>query len=259
MLKKFYIFLILNSVLFITFSKEFKEKKSEHFIVYYEPEVDEYYVDRIISKAELNYRRITEEFRLVRDKLWLWGNRANIYIAKDKDNYLNKFKCPDWSGGCVNYRDKIIYTFKEQNNIDYILVHELTHIIFREYVGENKLPLWLDEGMAMYVEYKYMGKPSDIDIIVKNAIKNKEYIKFADFSKITYFDLINKPKDYVNLFYSQSYSIINYLIDKYSMDNFKQFLYFLKNGYKLEEALKKSFYYFDSLEKLEEFWIKNFL
>ena len=259
MLKKSYIFLILSFVFITSFAKEFREKKSEHFIVYYEPEVNEYYVDRIIDKAELNYRRITEEFRLVRDKLWLWENRAKIYIAKDKDSYLNKFKCPDWSGGCVNYIEKTIYTFKEQENIDHIIIHELTHIIFREYIKEKDLPLWLDEGMAIYIEYKYLGKSHNVDMIVKSAVENKNYIKFSDLSKITYLDLMDKPKDYIELFYFQSYSIVNYLIDKYSRDNFKQFLYFLRNGYSLEEALKKSFYYFDSLEKLEEFWRKGFL
>ncbi|MCM8819535.1 MAG: peptidase MA family metallohydrolase [Candidatus Omnitrophica bacterium] len=219
----------------------------------------EHYASGVINKLEDFYRIITQEFNLVRDKLWLWENRAKVYIAKDRKDYLEEFKCPSWSGACVNYVDKIIYTYPGQENSNSIFAHELTHIIFREYIKNRDLPLWLDEAMATYIEQKYVFSYHKFNkLLLKDIIKENKYIRFNQLMQISNASLYNLPQQDINIFYLESFSIINFLIKKYGKDNFAQFLFYLRSGLNFEQALNKSFLSFRTIEELEEAWKKYY-
>ena len=234
--------------------KDFRQLRSEHFIINYKEEVDNAYVRKIKSTAEKYYRIITRQFNFYRDKFWIWDNRAKVFIASDRDDYLESFECSPWSAACVNYHGKIIYTYPDQEKFNPIFVHELTHIIFREYIGEGKLPLWMDEGVAVYMEDKYGKTYRDGINLLKAKIKEDTYIKFSQLNKITVRSLNDKSQDYVNLFYLESFSIINFIMKKYGKYKFSSFLQMLRKGLGLEEALAKVFYDFKDLNKLEAKW-----
>ena len=53
-------------------------------------------------------------------------------------------------------------------------------------------------------------------------------------AKVTPEDLKSEPKKYVNLFYIESFSIVNFLINKYGKYKFSYLLSYLKKGYNLE-------------------------
>lgn len=241
-------------------SKEFSQIKSEHFIINYQKGVDKSDISKIKNIAEKFYKIITQEFNLIRDKLWLWENRAKIYIAEDRESYLKHFPCSSWSLACVNYQEKIIYTYPGHPKLTPIFVHELTHIIFHEYIGEKNLPLWLDEGIAVYMENKYGdGAYRRGFSFLKKKIEKDSYIKLSDLNKITPKTLSDKSSDYVELFYLESFSIVNFIIEKYQRHMFSNFLYYLKRNYSVEEALARVFYHFPSFKELEERWKKFYL
>ena len=234
--------------------KEFRQLRSEHFIINYKEGVDSSYVRNIKSTAEKYYRVITQQFNFYRDKFWIWENRAKVFIANDRDDYLKSFNCSDWSAACVNYYEKIIYTYPDQNRFTPIFVHELTHIIFREFIGEGKLPLWLDEGVAVYMEDKYGYTYGGGISFLKQKIKEDTYIKFSELNNITIGSLNSKSQEEVNIFYLESFSIINFIMKKYGKYKFANFLRMLKKGLGLEEALAKVFYDLKDLDKLEAKW-----
>jgi hypothetical protein len=232
-----------------------KELRSVHFIIYYHRDVKEAYVNKIKDMCEKYYFKITQEFNLIRDKIWIWENRAKVYIAKDKDDYLTRFNCPRWSEACVNHKEKIIYTYPDQERFASILIHELTHIIFKEYVRKNEFPLWLDEGVAVYMENKYSeGFPQANISSLKRAIIDNSYIPFSKLNDITTFKLNSEKKAYVNIFYIQSFSIVYFLIKSYGRGNFSRFLFFLKEGYGLDKALSKAYINLPSIDELEKKW-----
>ncbi|MEI8349704.1 MAG: hypothetical protein WCI77_06080 [Candidatus Omnitrophota bacterium] len=232
-----------------------KELRSDHFVIISPRELDESYVYTVKDMAEDFYKSVTQEFRLVRDTLWLWDNRAKIIIAKDKNDYLASFPCSEWSGACVDYRQKTIYTYPHQDNFSSLLRHELVHIIFREYVGEGKLPLWFDEGVAMYVDAKHGGSSYEAELsTLKTTIEHNQYIPFSELYQMGPATLDGKPKEYVDVFYLQSYSIIHFLIKKGSGDNFYNVLYFLRQGCGFDEALSKSYSSINGREELETQW-----
>lgn len=235
---------------------DLRELYSDHFIVIADKTIDSDYLDKTKDTAEYFYRIISQEFRFIRDQPWLWRNRAKIFVAKDRGQYLNRYKCPAWSNACVNYEDKTIFTYPQQKDFSLILSHELAHIIFREYVGKKKLPLWLDEGISSYIGEKYRkSKSKESFILLKKIINERKYIKFEELNNLDIVSLKNKPKDYVDIFYLESFSVVNFIIKEWSAYKFDNFLRLLKEGYTAQEALRKS-YNFRTMEELEKKWIK---
>ncbi|MCK4912256.1 MAG: hypothetical protein KAS05_00875 [Candidatus Omnitrophica bacterium] len=232
----------------------YKEMRSEHFIINYKKDVGNSYAKKIKDTSEKYYRVITQQFNLYRNKFWTWDNRAKVFIASDKDDYLESFKCSPWSSACVDYRNKVIYTYPDQEISTPVFVHELTHIIFREYIGEGKLPLWMDEGIAVYMEDKYGKTYRNGIFVLKEHIANDTYIKFSKLNEVGVRSLNDREQDYINLFYLESFSIINFIMKKHGKHRFSNLLRRLKRGGSLEEALSKVFYDFKDLDKLEEKW-----
>ncbi|MCF7908744.1 MAG: hypothetical protein K9L86_07745 [Candidatus Omnitrophica bacterium] len=239
---------------------DFQELRSEHFMIRYQDGVSKDYVYDIKKTGEKFYRIITQQFNLIRDKLWLWDNRAQVFIAKDQKEYLSKFGCSSWSGACVNYKAKIIYTYPNQKSFNSIFIHELTHIILHEYAGRNRLSLWLDEGVATYIEDKYsMGLYQRRLSYLQNAIKQGKHIPLSELIRTTSSVLTKKSADYVSLFYVESFSIVNFFSKRYGKYKFSNFLSRLKHGESIESAISKSFSDCRNYEELEKQWIKFYL
>jgi hypothetical protein len=236
------------------YAQKTKEVRSEHFIINYAPEAEEY-VYKIKDDAEYFYRKITQEFGLIREKLWSWDDRTKILIAKDKEEYLKDFSCPSWSSACVDYRSRIIYTYPLQKDFASILMHELTHIIFREYIGYNVMPLWLDEGMATYAEYRDTMQRQMLVSLTKKLIQENKYIKFKDINN-TY--TIASGSD-TSLFYAQAFSMVYFLKERFGRDDFSEFLSALHSGSNLDEALRKAFRVIENTESFESNWKRFYL
>lgn len=249
------LFIFLFSIIQISGrAQTVKELRSEHFIISYAPEAEDC-VYKVKDDAEYFYRKITQEFGLIREKLWSWDERTRIFIAKDKEEYLKKYSCPAWSGACVNYQSRMIYTYPMQQDFSSVLLHELTHIIFREYIGYNKMPLWLDEGMATYIEYRDNAQCNMLVASIKKTIEDGKYIKFKDISN-TY--SITSGSD-TALFYTQSFSMVYFLKKRFGNDDFAEFLSYLRSGNSLDEALRKAFRVIENTDSFESNWKRFYL
>ncbi|UCG34824.1 MAG: hypothetical protein JSW17_04840 [Candidatus Omnitrophota bacterium] len=239
----------------ISFARDLIELRTDHFIIQYHPDIKHEYVRKVKNMCEELYRKITQEFKLVRDELWLWENRAQVFIAKDRDDYLNRFECPPWSSACVNYHGKLIYTYPGQKNISSMFAHELAHIIFREYAGWGRLPLWLDEAIAMYIEDKYNTTSYRNQLrILKRLISTDSYIALSELGELSAPELQGKSEDYVKRFYLESFSIVHFLIKRYGRDRFSRFLFFLRTGDDFEKSLSKGFHPLRNMNDLERQW-----
>lgn len=239
---------------------DFLELRSEHFVIKYQEGVSKDYLDKIKKISEQYYRTITQEFNLIRDQLWLWDNRAQVFIAKDKQAYLDRFGCSSWSGACVNYISKIIYTYPDQQRFNSTFVHELTHIILHEYLGRSNIAIWLDEGVAVYIENKYGGGNYQRRLSgMVQMMKNNKHIPIADLFRISSANLHKKSSKEAALFYVESFSIINFFIKRYGKNNFSRFLSCLRHGDSLDRAIAKTFRDCDSPQKLEKEWMKFYL
>lgn len=238
------------------FDKEWEEKKSTHFIVYYKKGVDQDFIKDIIETAEEYYDEIANNLGYYRYKFWLWDERAEIYIFPDQVSFQNEMDQPSWSGGCASYFEKKIWTFPHAAGFfDSILPHELGHIIFREFAGFGRnIPLWFEEGIASYQEKskRYAAKNQVKDLIAKKQLLSIEELSLVKSAS----DLVGK--EVADVFYAEAVSIIYFLINKYGDYRFAKLCKTLKENVSFEKALKNTYYNIKNTQDLQKEWIRSF-
>lgn len=226
------------------------EKKSRHFIIYYDSEVDPIYAKRIFYKAESYYKTIINSLGFRRFDFWTWENRCKIFLYSSQKKYYNDNERPEWSAGEVNIRQRTISTYIQgEEFLNSVLPHEMGHLIFREFVGQKRwVPLWLDEGIACFSEAK--SKLERLRI-ARSLVWADMYIPLEDLTKINNPDSIILPV----IFYSQAASLVDFLLTGYGKENFLDFSRKIRDGEDWREALRSA-YEFETVAKMEEAWVK---
>jgi len=251
-MKKYLIILsICYFVLFFgqSFAEEgWEEEKSDHFLVYFQEGAGKDYARETISQAEKAYGKLGEKLKLRRFDYWTWDNRAKIYIYASRQAYLEGSGRQAWSGGSVDIEKKIIKCFPMQNKFfDRVLPHELTHIVFREYAGnDTELPLWLDEGMACSSErgyyQRYVG--SACKLLKQDMVLHLDTLNNIGHSNLT------APVR----FYVSSVSLTDYLWKEFGGEKFRKMCLLMREkNYNIEKALLEV-YPFKSLKELDDQW-----
>ncbi len=227
-------------------SSFWQTKKSQHFIIYYQA-APENFVGELTDKAEDYYNSIMEELGYRRFDFWSWENRAKIYLFNNSADYLEDTRGVTWSGAQVSIKNRMIRTFIGQGIFfDSILPHEMTHIIFREFIGLNiNLPLWIDEGVACSQE------KSSLLWRMKSAralIQRDSYLKFDKLSEI------HDPNSIIpGVFYPESASIIVFLLTKYDKELFLDLSRKLRDCVGWQKAILDT-YHFTNFEEFETAW-----
>ena len=124
------------------------------------------------------------------------------------------------------------------------LRHELAHVV-TAIAGEGpfgSLPAWLDEGTAVYAQ----GDPEGFRGAVERAIDRGNVFSVRSITSYQ-----GDPSK-VNLFYGQSWSLVNFLIDTYGGEQFAQLFAEIKGGVTTDAALE-TVYGFDQ-DGLENEW-----
>lgn len=212
---------------------EWDEYKSDHFIIYYHLNISSAYIREFSWKCERYYNLITERLGFSRSNFWLWENRARIFIYQTRKDYLQGTSQPEWSGASVHISKKFINTFCFQEDFfDYVLPHELAHIILREFIGLNtKVPLWFDEGVACANEKnssrKYLTQ-------AKRIVERKTYLPLPEMEKANYRQ-VQSPYT----FYPSAASLVIFLLERYNKEDFVQLCRELRDGNAFYPSLNK--------------------
>jgi hypothetical protein len=268
------IFFLFSQVLLIH-AVDWKELKSEHFMVYFT--ADKSFASKVLYRAEKDYRRIANDLGYARySNFWTWSNRVRIYIYPDHNTYLEVTSQPEWSEGMADYRKKRIHSYAGSAGfLTSILPHEMAHLIFRDFVGfKGEIPLWLDEGVAQWEEETEKGK---IQRAARDFLKRKVFLSLNDLMDldVRLIDDTDKihlrstlisgevnlialdAKSLIDLYYLESASLIGFLIDRYGTDSFTDFCRQLRDGANLEDALSAAYpTHIHNLDDLSNRWIE---
>ncbi len=250
------VLLIVGVLLFFQevplFAGEWKEYKKLHFIVYYKNAPLDF-VEEVERTSVQYYREITSSLGFTRYKGWNWDERAKIYIYDNNDDYIKSGKQAGWSHGVSSPRDKVIRTFPSAHGFfDSILPHELAHIIFREFVGfKARIPSWFEEGVAMQQEKAKRWGAHDA---VRKAIEEGTFksLKELSLTRLNY----RSSRESVNLFYTESASVVNFLITEYGDQRFNRLCRKLKDGDPFDWALDSVYVRFKNSDELNDRWVK---
>lgn len=223
-------------------------EKSDHFIVYFRGAPPRY-LDQLIARAERHYDQITAQLGFTRfDGFWTWDERAKIYLYPDRDEYQRMTHQPGWSEAGANVLEREIHTYVEMEGfLEMALPHELGHIIFREFIGSGRaLPLWLDEGIACFLEE---GRKSDRLTAAKALVSSERFIPLERLCRLGR-DQLDEPE----VFYAEAASLIEFLFRRHGQERFVDYCRRLRDRQDWQDALKRV-YGFGSLSEMNEEWV----
>ncbi len=230
------------------------EIKGQHFLVYHQGH--SVFADKVLKRSEREYHRITKDLGITRyGNFWVWGRRVKIYIHHSKASFVKETGGPAWVGGKANYVDRVIRSYAGSDKfLDTVLPHEITHLIFREFVGfDSDVPLWLDEGVAQWEEVSEREKR------LKLARRLHELGRSIPIAKLTRTDIRRVPSGMKAIeFYAQAASLVGFMIEEFGARRFRAFCGHLRDGKSMNDALRFAYpTAMRNLSELESAWKRH--
>jgi hypothetical protein len=249
------IFILLLSAgsVFTACAAEWREYKSTHFIVYSKNAPDDS-IRRLTENAESLYNKIADDLGFTRYQFWLWDDRAKIYVYDNAQDFQMQTGNPSWIAGDAIAQQKLIRTFVDARGfLETVLPHELSHIVFREFVGflNPAVTRWLDEGVALYQEKsKYYGAKSYLQSVKKDG-------RLVSLSQLESLGAqIMFSQDAAKVFYTSAFTVVDFLISQYGRDSFVTFCQNLRDKKNLGRALTSA-YPFSSFDEFDRAWQRH--
>ena len=207
-------------------------------------EGDSSFAQQLIDAADGAAARLTAEFDVSLDQ------PVKFYIYADAWDLQSSLVNPDiWTGGQAFPDYGAIMIGIEVDNLDWgkrTVAHELGHLVVGQlvYGPFGWLPTWLSEGIAMNAE----GELSDnFQDSLDSAISSDTLFSVRSIASAF-------PSDATEaiICYSESHSIVKFLIDNYGSEQFLQLLNLFKQGSTDDEALFQIYGY--DTDGLNENW-----
>jgi hypothetical protein len=148
---------------------------------------------------------------------------------------------PEWAGGeeLSQYDAVFILVRPGALSLDLSGVrHELTHVIVGQMTSNpyNNIPFWLNEGLAVHVQFPQGNLPSQFTTALSGAFANSSLISIRSLS-----DPFSAYPDKANLSYAESVSVVTYLIDQYGSAKMEQFPTTFQQGVTYDGALEANY------------------
>jgi hypothetical protein len=198
----------------------------------------------IMSAAQQSLTKLANDTGASPDKT------VNIYAYASSQDYHNStiFE-PEWSGGLAftQFSTISIIIRPSQLALDISgIPHELTHTVIFQVTANpyNGLPVWLNEGLAMYTEGSLNPQFSTP---LKKAVQGNSLISVRSLT-----DPFSAIGDQAYLAYAQSYSLVDYLISQYSSAKMLDLLNTFQKGSEYDAALRNT--YGIDMDKLNDQW-----
>jgi hypothetical protein len=205
---------------------------------------DKTFAQTMLDAGLEGLRRNKEQAGLVTD------SPVDLYVYPNYDDMKDAILYePSWTGGMAFSEFNIFIMGVSGSDAAWdkdTVIHELTHILVGHLTFSclGDVPTWLNEGLAMYSEGELdSGAQSQLDQAISGDTLLTVRSLNGGFSELP---------DKANLSYSQSYSIVNFLVQTYGQDKLTELLTALRDAKTIDDALLE-IYGFDS-DGLEDAW-----
>ena len=220
----------------------FQSEGGELTLFWYEG--DDSFARELMSVCEAGLARLTANIGTYPEK------PIKIYVYASAGDLQGAMIFPqEWTGGVAFTEFGIIAIGISPGNLNWgmkALVHELTHLVVHQatFGPYGRLPIWLDEGLAMYNEGEL---DPYLQAWLKKAVSENKLISVRSLCSP-----FSAEPEKAYLSYAESYSLVEYLLDNYGQDKMLNLLTLFKQGNAYDEALTKV-YDFD-VEDLDARW-----
>ena len=174
----------------------------------------------------------------------------DIYIFADTDDYKEAILYePAWTGGQAFPDQDIVILGISQNDLEWgrdTIVHELTHVLVGHltFTCLGDVPTWLNEGLAVYSEG---GLDRNSQNQLDDAVQNDTLLTIRSLSSG-----FSEVPEKAYLSYSQSYSVVKYLVETHGQQKMTTLLTSLRDGLTIDQALTQTYGF--NVEGLEDAW-----
>ncbi|MDI6735081.1 MAG: peptidase MA family metallohydrolase [bacterium] len=210
--------------------------ETTHFVIYCN---DKILAEDIAARVE-GYYDIPTDLGFGEANFWM-KEKVQIYVYDTPQEYAKATGRAHLTSGYSEFKTRTIYSHKYiEHLIDAVIPHELTHLIFADFMKFSpNYPAWLSEGLAMYEEVKFCQAYNENYKNILNQIKEGKYISVDNLTRI---DISKEQKiEVVQFWYVESMSLVTYLIDNYGRGKLYSFCKNLREGMGLEEALQDAY------------------
>lgn len=202
------------------------------------------FAEDLLNAAETGLARLQTDAGLQPEKpihLYIYANTDDM-----KDAILYE---PSWTGGMAYSVHDIVIIGISQRDLEWgrrTIAHELTHVLVGHLTFSclGDVPTWLNEGLAVYSEGE-LDSASQSQL--NEAIRNDQLLTVRSLS-----GGFSEVPSRAYLSYSQSYSIVKYLIETYGQGRMDSLLLALRDGSTIDDSLMQV-YGFD-IDGLENAW-----
>lgn len=184
---------------------------------------------------------------------WARDERVTIYLFETQSSYQRLTGRPTWSGGASSVAKRTVYAYKSSELVG-ILAHELCHIFFDGFfAGGTPDPLWLSEGMATLVQVERgLAAPNWIRPNMDMLAEGEGY-GLQEMTRVQ--NLAGATDRSVRLWYTQSYSVVRFLIRSKWFVSYYHFCKLLREGQPVAKALFTAYGMpYNRLSALEHAW-----
>ncbi len=175
---------------------------------------------------------------------------VRLYIYGSTQDLVGSMIYPqEWTGGVAFTRFSTIAIGIAPTNLAWgkrAIAHELTHLVIHQMTLNpyGGLPIWLDEGLAMYAE----GLPGpEFTSRLHQAVIEDNLISVRSLSSP-----FSAYAEEAILSYAESYSLVEFLIGKYGQAKMLELLNTFRQGSGYDEALEKVFGF--DMDGLDALW-----
>ena len=231
---------------------DWQQMKGRDFDIYYRAGVPDDFVGMTMDTAEDELKRVTDNLGITKIPGWGMGKQIKVYIYADREDFVKNGGQAQWAHGVAFAKARTVKLYPDATGFfDTVLPHELGHIIFRDYIGYSAvLPLWFEEGVAIYQEKaKRLGAKRE----AYQAIENGQFIPLSQLSGVRLYKNTNNQT--VDIFYTESASLVYYLITELGEREFYMLCDELKNDTPFQEALHKVYLRFKTINDLNQSWV----
>jgi len=208
--------------------------------------------------------QVAEKTRTEMGRKWFgglkedWNPRCDIYLHATAQDYSRVTGVPSNSPGHSTIKNegsrilarKIdLHCQEPQTMLTAVLPHEATHVVLAGQFGDQPVPRWADEGMAVLTEPR-----EKVDRHLRNLGRCRHENTIFHVRQLITMPDYPEPR-YISGFYAQSVSVVEYLSNLKGPQTFAQFLRDgQKSGY--EQALSRH-YGFRNFDDLQQRWTQH--
>lgn len=234
--------LIVNE---INAQKDFSQKESEHFKVFFDPQSEENPADLVLTLLEKAFKKMHP----VLPPFSKYKTVVKIYTNSTFENLTNQSN-QNIVASAIN--DKIMLRSPRflpvSRNLERILAHEYTHLVLHRLIKEQ-IPVWLNEGMADFFSQERLSPHQEKRL--KEAFLTNNLIPISRLEK----SWKGLKDDQLSLAYAQAYSLVDYLVSEFGWSRLGKLLLELSPGKEIELALSSSLGI--SYSRLENDWHRH--